>query len=447
MVEASLATVRANVVLGDTEVLRAGGGVYDTPWTRDASLNSWLAVSQLDPGLARETLLAVTEEVDGVRLVAQDDQWWDQMLWAVAAEHHYRVSADVDFLTEAYGIAARSMAVRERDSLVDGLFRGPAVMQDGASGYPTELLDPSLLHESFVLLHPRLPHVVTLSTNLAHVAAYDALAAMAHALDLDPAPHREAADALRNEVERVFWSDEPGSYSFLVEPATGERYDHEEALGVALAVLTGAAGPRRAQMILRRLHRSAHGVVNLWPHLVGYDDELPGRHNAMCWPMVMGMCAWAGAVAGDVDTFGADLARLSRLLGSADGQFELYDAVTGGVHGGWQAGRSWRSEPDQTWSATALLGAVLHGLVGLRPGTGGLRFAPVVPADLDGAVLTGLPYRGAVLEVSTSGSGAHLVEVRVDGAAVPVDAPVHVAGSATGRVLVELRCAQTQGET
>ena len=80
--EAALRTVAGNVVAGAPPYLRAGGG-YDDPWTRDASINAWLAVSLLDPRLAADTLLMVTESTAEGRVVAQDDQWWDQMIWVI----------------------------------------------------------------------------------------------------------------------------------------------------------------------------------------------------------------------------------------------------------------------------------------------------------------------------------------------------------------------------
>jgi hypothetical protein len=44
--------------------------------------------------------------------------------------------------------------------------------------------------------------------------------------------------------------------------------------------------------------------------------------------------------------------------------YEIYDARTGVLDGGWQAGRHWDPKPDQIWSATAYLAMIplaLHG--------------------------------------------------------------------------------------
>ncbi|MCA0330791.1 MAG: hypothetical protein LCI03_12925 [Actinobacteria bacterium] len=443
--DAALLTLEHNVVAGDeAPFLRAGGG-YPDPWTRDAALNAWLAASLLMPDVARSTLLAVTEESEGGRVVAQDDQWWDQMVWAVAAHHHVLVTGDTEFLREAQGIAVRTLALREDHQRADGLFRGPAVMQDGISGYPRELLDPALEHDSFVLSHPRSHGVVCLSTNALHVLAYDAVAGMSALLGDDPARYRASADALRARTWAAFWNAGTGRLDYVVDPASGERFAYDEALGLALALLAGVVPAGTAGEVVRSLHRSSHGVVNVWPHTDGYTDARPSRHGAMCWPMVMGVWAWAVAATGDAASFGDDLLHLAHLLDSSDGLYELYDPVTGRPDGGWQALREWRSEPHQTWSASGYLGALLHGLVGLRPAADGLRFAPVVPAWASGAWLRDLPYRGARIDVTLAGEGAVLAEVRVDGEPVPVDAAVHVPAHAEGAVRVDLCCTPSRG--
>ena len=88
--------------------------------------------------------------------------------------------------------------------------------------------------------------------------------------------------------------------------------------------------------------------------------------------------------------------------GSSYELFEVYNATSGKPDGGWQVGRDWESEPDQTWSATAFLGAVHHGLFGMRFTPDGMRFEPSVPAELGELRLTGLRYRGTILDLTFS---------------------------------------------
>jgi alpha-galactosidase len=69
--------------------LRAGGD-YQEPLTRDASVNSWNALGLLAPDLARNTLWAVCERrADGGLCIQNDNQWWDKVIWVIAAWNHY----------------------------------------------------------------------------------------------------------------------------------------------------------------------------------------------------------------------------------------------------------------------------------------------------------------------------------------------------------------------
>ncbi len=52
---------------------------------------------------------------DGRRIIAQDNQWWDQIIWVVAAWQHVLVTGDHDFLAEAFRIGVDSLAILDRD--------------------------------------------------------------------------------------------------------------------------------------------------------------------------------------------------------------------------------------------------------------------------------------------------------------------------------------------
>ncbi|MEV5503033.1 glycosyl hydrolase family 65 protein [Nonomuraea fuscirosea] len=404
-------------------IIRAGGG-YPTPWTRDASINSWYAASLLSPDAARDTLMAVT----GGGLVQQDDQWWDQIIWAVAAWHHVLVTGDEEFLARAYPIAAATMEVLDKERLDGryGLYRGGAVMQDGISGYPEPPNDPAV-GSSFVLDYPEAHRIMCLSTNAVYAGAHGALARMAAALGADARPHLERADATAAAVNRWLWREEAGLYGYFLHE-DGRLDPHQEALGLAMAILFGVADERRAALVAANTHREPRGVVNVWPHFDRYGPERPGRHNAICWPMVMGVWGDAMARGGRPDRFLETLTDLLGLYGGgpADGDpadasptggaglYEVYHAITGVPDGGWQQGRQWPSEPDQTWSATTLLGLVHHGLFGIRFEPEGLRFSPAVPAHWTEATLSGLRYRGMTLDLTVVGGGTRVRDARLD---------------------------------
>lgn len=431
--------------------LRAGGG-YQEPWTRDAAINSWQAASIILPQIAHDTMLMVCEVRDGVTLLAQDDQWWDQIIWVVAAWRHFLVTGDREFLREAYGIGVRSAQILHdvRYAPAWGLYQGPAVMQDGISGFPDSVRSPDRYGAAGSLDHPLAFGIMCLSTNLIYVEAYSCLAAMARELGIVESTYGDRRTALAGAIEERFWSPDAASYGYFLLPRADDdgvvslELDlHQEALGLAFAVLFDAAPAQRARELVRTTHREPKGVVNVWPHLQDFDAAHPGRHNALCWPMVMGYWAQAAAHSGDVASFAADLTHLVDLVaGSGYHFFETYNARTGATDGGWQAGRSWESEPDQTWSATALIGAVLTGLFGLEFAPAGVRLHPTVPPGFAPVTLRNLRYRGCVLDVELEGEGTDVVELRVDGLRVDPAAPIHLSADLVGSHHVVVRCAQ-----
>ena len=62
----------------EAPVLLAGLG-YDTPWTRDASINTWNCGGLLYPEIGKNTLLSVLEKSDGK--VKIGGQYWDCIIW------------------------------------------------------------------------------------------------------------------------------------------------------------------------------------------------------------------------------------------------------------------------------------------------------------------------------------------------------------------------------
>ncbi len=288
--------------------VRAGGG-YDDPWTRDAAINCWNAASLLAPDVARATLLKVCDLDRGV--VAQDNQWWDQIIWVIGAWEHVAVTGDTEFAATAYEIGRASLAIldRERFDPATGLYAGPALMQDGISGLPSyeELPSSDEQGGSFVLDYPGTAELRCLSTNAVYVRALRCLALLGG----EPLFDRRA-DVLTDAINLHLWDASTGLYGYYLGPDGLDR--HQETAGLALAIDFGIAGPARTRQILAAAHREPYGMVNVWPHFPRYDADRPGRHNSICWPMVMGLWGAAAASAGDVEVFGQTLDDLSRLF-------------------------------------------------------------------------------------------------------------------------------------
>ncbi|WFR67090.1 hypothetical protein P9139_21570 [Curtobacterium flaccumfaciens] len=274
----AVATLDRNVVTDQRGTfIRAGAG-YPDPWTRDAALNSWGAANLLRPAAARDTLVRVCEEgPDGGHVIAQDDQWWDQIVWVIAAHDHALWTGDRAFLAEAFAIGTASLAILDATRFRPrwGLYAGPALMQDGISGLPTPPATPTET-SSFVLDYPDAHEVMSLSTNLVYVAALRSLDAMGTELGGSEAVAAAArfgmrADELVTAVREhlgdghTFGYFRHGSDAGSDADGTAGTLDtHREAAGLALAALFGAATDPHAA--LRSIARGPFGPVNVGPH-------------------------------------------------------------------------------------------------------------------------------------------------------------------------------------
>ncbi|MGQ4512750.1 MGH1-like glycoside hydrolase domain-containing protein [Streptomyces sp. DW26H14] len=431
-------------------LVRAGGG-YPEPqrWTRDAAINAWSGVSLLGPSVGENTLWSVVDpgEGGGAPVVQQDNQWWDQVVWIVGAWNHYLVTGDRDFLTTAYGVAARTLALRRAANFNDsaGLFQGPGYMNDGIAGYPAPPWAAGV-DSSFVLDYPHADELMVLSTNCLYHGAHLALDSMATELGHTSAAsgYRTAATSLRSAIDRHLWREEAGTYGYLVhggDARAGQVDTSQEGAGLALAVLFGVADRHRTRLLLDHAHWQPHGIVNVWPHFPRFSDNRPGRHNVMVWPMVHSLFGHAAAQAGRTDLFARAVDDLAGLVhGTGDSFYELYNSVTGATDGGWQSDGSgsqshFDSQPDQAWSATGYLRLIHHGLLGLRLSADGLRLAPSLPEGWGSVALRGLAYRDMTLDIELTGAGNRIHDCVIDGRRARTPSlPAHGSGHHTVRI-------------
>ncbi|MCG8923062.1 glycosyl hydrolase family 65 protein [Lentzea sp. CC55] len=422
--------------------VRAGGG-YQQPWTRDASINSWNAASQLSPALAENTLWAVVDrDSTGALRVQQDDQQWDQVVWLTAAWHHYLVTGDREFLGNAYDTARNTLTIRENAgnagfNATYGLFTGASFFNDGIAGYPAPPADATESVSTGSMPWPGIASGMYLSTNEVYYAAYVNAANMADRLGRarEAAGHRSKAAALKAAINRHFWNPATGLYDYQLL-ADGTRGAYQEGTGLAFAILFGVANPDRARSIVANARGMKWGMPDTFPHWDRYSEAQPGRHNAIVWPLVQGLWAKALARQGDQAKFAAETARLAKLANNNSGFWEIYNGTTGVVDGGYQrlgdtVKFHWGSEPDQTWSATAFLDMVHTGLFGLRYGDAGLTFAPTLPAGWGDVTLRNLRYRDADLTISLRGAGTTIRSVTVDGRPSRPEIPATLTGAHT----------------
>lgn len=402
---------------------------YDTPWTRDAAINTFFAGGLLFPDVARNTLLSVIERHEGrVRI---GGQYWDAMIWAWGAWQYWLCTSDRDFLQLALDAVANSLARFEAEEFSPefGLFRGAACYADGISAYPDSYLCDSGSIVDWPKRHPEkaaragfgLP-MHALSTNCLYHHAYVLAGWMAAELGAQPDPAWAAqAEALKSAINRQFWMPGAGHYRYLVDPFGGA--DCLETLGQSFAILMGVADPDRTSAIVRTQHITPQGVPCLWPPYERYTkhgDGHVGRQSGTIWPHAQGFWALAALRAGRPDLFEAEFRKLAELVANSHECREVYHPQTGKPYGGlqeafWRGGMLTDSCRRQTWSATALLGMVLHGVFGMRLEPGGIRFCPAPLHPPRAVALECVPYRGMELNIGMTGEGPDVIGFTVDG--------------------------------
>ena len=414
-------------------MLRAGR-CYKTPWTRDASINTWQAMNYIDPDVSRTTLFAVCDvNEEGEAVIQPDVQVWDQIVWAVGAYNYYLATGDEEFLAVAHGIIERALEAHRKNSFNSqyGLFTGGSFFNDGISGYPLSCHQQGL-KDSFAPSHPSVRTVMCLSTNCLYCEAYKIYGEMSKHLGLDEKAQsaRVYRDGLKSAINNCFWNGEENRYRYIVFP-DGRTDDSQELSGYAFALLFDICPEENRRELLENLVISRAGAVSVWPPFDGlYTDDMPGRHNNVIWPFLNGLLIEAAAGCGYLSLVGEELERITELFRISKFRlFEIYSPYTKKAFGGWQTGRVWDSCRDQTWSATCYIGAFIHGAFGLRLQQDGVSFAPCVPECLKNAGLSNIRLRGQELSVKISGCGNRISKFILDGAEsepfVPWDGKSH----------------------
>lgn len=399
-------------------LIHAGGG-YGGEWTRDCAINSWNAVSLLRPEVAEKSLWSVTD--DSLRI---GHQYWDKIIWTLAAHHHFLVTGDTLFLRKAYSCAARTMRELEAQCFDSayGLFMGPAVFQDGIAGYDEPVYDPAKWDDSYVLHHPNSATIKCLSTNAVYYQAYRCLYDMASLLQ---EPRSSSADYLRraaflqNQILlHLYRSDQHRPY-YLIDHL-GRPHDYQEGLGLAFMLLFDLLPQHEAAAMVSQVYRTDHGLPCVYPSFPRNSYERPGRHNVMIWPHVNMLYASGCARQGLWESFFFELENLADLaVNRGHGDFYEIYTIDGEPSGGWQCGGLWGKKEHQTWCATGYLRLILDHIFGITLTPQGLELHPHGMPDGSEATLSNIPYRGATLTITLRGHGSKIKSCRLNGQTYP----------------------------
>ena len=416
-------TVDINIRRG----ILAAGGDYGGEWTRDIAINSWNAASLLSPKVAEKSLWSVTIHKDTI-----GHQYWDKIIWAIAAYHHYLVNGDKVFLAKAYTCSANTIKQLEQTTFDEkyGLFMGGSVFNDGIAAYPEPIYEPGNFSGS-VLDHKNSFKIKCLSTNCVYRGAYLALAQMSRILGMNKevsSIYQKKADNIKSNILKYLYNKDTNTFSYLIDQ-NGKAHQYQEGLGISFAVIFGVIDGEKATQLISNAVVSKFGITSITPDFPRYSKDIPGRHNNIIWPMVNGFYAKAAILSGSYQSFTHELFGLTRLALDEDkGDYdfrEIYNPTTGKPDGGYQAWGAehpnyhWDSCKLQTWSATAYISMVFNGLFGMNFNEKSLSFTPFLPKGIDRVELKDIVYRNSTLDISVKGNGNTITSFKLDGKIQP----------------------------
>lgn len=453
----AISTLAANIIpfkdgilTEERPVMIAGLG-YVTPWTRDASINTWNAGGLICPEVTLDTLRAVVGKNEKGYFI--DGEYWDRIIWTIGAWYQYLYTGDKEFLALAYEAVCNSLEHFENTEFSSelNLFRGAACYGDGVAAYPdiyashgmSGIIEFSKCNrEHCVDTGVGIP-MHTLSTNCLYYYAYVLADKMGKELGKE-AKYARKAEKMKKAVNEVFWDADHQNYRYIHDQFGG--CDHLEGMGLAFAILFDIADDEQKRAILKNTPVSDHGITCVYPSFSRYDtpDGMGfGRHSGTVWPHVQGFWADAAASCGDIEKFDYELSCQTENAVRYYQFAEIYHPINGTIYGGRQEDRckgirEWPSENVQTWSATAYLRNIYMDLFGMSFTPDGISFNPVGSSLVENAELSDLLYRNANITIKINGSGAKVASFKINGK----ESDPFVSNDASGKVVVEIEMAK-----
>lgn len=407
----------------DKPVIIAGMG-YETPWTRDASINTRNAGALLFPEETKNTLLSVLEERDGKLMIG--GEYWDSIIWVWGAWCEYVLSGDKEFLKMAYEASVNTIKFFEETEFSKelNLFRGPACYGDGVAAYPDIYARPG---ESGIISFASeckdltekvgvgIP-MYTLSTNCLYYKAYETMNKMAKELGVEEMFKAEE-QAMKKAVNDKFWNEKDGKYNYLIDNFGG--CDFDEGMGHSFVILFDIADEEKREKVFKNQHITDFGIPCVYPSFSRYEGGY-GRHSGTVWPHIQGFWADAAAKNKKFELFDKEFNMLTE-CSTRDGYFsEIYHPDNGARYGGLQEYQKsgiieWESEKKQTWSATGYLHMLYSDIIGMEFNPSGIEFSPYLPKGIGKIESRGLKIRGNNINITVKGSGSKIKSFSVNG--------------------------------
>ncbi len=369
--------------------LRTGakwGGV----WTRDISYSILLAFAMQEPEVAMNSLRKKVNHKGIIQDTGSGGAWpisSDRTTWALAAWELYCFTGDRNWLQEAYGVIAKSLA-DDRLSLFSssGLLKGESSFLDWREqSYPKWADNADIYHSE------------NLGTNAVHYQANKIAAQMAAELGLNATTYEEEAKKIKRAINEALWLSDKSYYaSYRYGRHHLYTTDKFETLGESLSILFGIADSAQAAQILANAPLTPFGASCFYPQIPG----IPPYHNDAIWPFVQAYWNWAAAKTGNEKVLEHGLAALYRPTALFLSNYENMQAGNGDFQG------TEINSHRMLWSIAGNLAMVYRVFIGIELTPEGILFNPSVPESYRGErSLRNFKYRDATLSIQVSGFG------------------------------------------
>jgi hypothetical protein len=377
------------------------GEKWDGVWTRDISYSIVLSLAALDPKVSKNSLMRKVKNKRIIQDTGTGGSWpvsTDRMTWALAAWEVYKVTADREWLEQAFEII-RNSAADDMHAAFDpatGLLNGESSFLDWREQTYPKWMEPIDIYVS-----------KNLGTNAVHYQTYMILAEMANILGQPSDEYTKTAEKIKAGINRYLWMGDKSYYAqYIYGKYTQVVSPRSEALGEALCVLFGIADEERQRQVVARTPVTEYGIPCIYPQ----TPDIQPYHNNAVWPFVEAYWTLASAKAGNE-------ASVLHGLGSIYRQSALFltNKENMVAENGDHTGTAINSD-RQLWSVAGNLAIVLKLYFGMDFMPGGIEFHPFVPESFTGEKeLSGFSYRKMKLSLKLIGFGNTVISFRLDG--------------------------------
>ncbi|MFZ5941710.1 MAG: MGH1-like glycoside hydrolase domain-containing protein [Bacteroidota bacterium] len=402
------------------------GTMWGGVWTRDVSYSTLLALALIEPEVARISLMHKVKRGRIIQDTGSGGAWpvsSDRLTWALAAWEIYKYTGDRSWLETAYPIIRNSLDDDEKtlpDPLT-GMNHGESSFLDWREQtYPKWMNNADIFDSE------------NLGTNAVHYRANLICAEMAALLGEDGSKYLERAAGIQKGMNDYLWQEDKGWYGQYLYGRTYPLLSpRSEALGEALTVLFGVAGPERAEKVLSHSPVTAFGITCIYPQNPG----IPPYHNNAIWPFVQAYWNLAAAKTGNEEALVHGLAAIYRAGALFLSNYENFVAETGDYVG------TEINSDRMLWSMSGNMAMVLRVFCGMEFETQGITFRPVIPEVYGGSHhLSSFRYRGMMLDIRVDGFGKTIRHFSIDGKEYDTAfLPDSLTGSHTIHILMDNR--------